>query len=290
MKIIYFPILLFMPFCLSAQAIGNRAYQGSSSSDPVGSPVQLALTDSTFLIQAKVLLQTPADEYLVTFSISEEGNSPQECNAAINRRVSAFTSSLDQLGVGEGDVFIDLIAQSKVYDYRVEQNLATEYLKGFKIQKNVIARCRRHGQIARMLDLAAEQQIYDLVAVEYISTDEEGIYNRLFEAAAEVIGRKRKAWLGLSGAEAKARARPYREHFYSVPPEGRYRSYEAKDSGEVYNSSWERQYMIKKAPKERTFYYDPPDLSGFDKVLNPVPVEVGLAYVLELQVEYTLKK
>lgn len=48
--------------------------------------------------------------------------------------------------------------------------------------------------------------------------------------------------------------------------------------------------MIKKAPRERTFYYDPLDPSGFDKVLNPAPVEVGLAYVLELQVEYTLKK
>ncbi|MCO6489705.1 MAG: SIMPL domain-containing protein [Phaeodactylibacter sp.] len=292
MKKCIFLLLAFLPIGLGAQVIGNRAYQNASAqdTDPVGNAVQLARTDSTFLVQAKVLVHVPADEYLVTFGISQVGESPQECNAELNRRVSAFTGSLKSLGVKEPDIFVDLIAQSKVYDYQIEENVAEERLKGFKIQKNVIIRCQRHDQIARMLNLAAEQQIYDLVAVEYVSTDEEAIYSRLFDAAAEVIQRKRQAWLRLSGAEVKGAGRPCREHFYAMPPESRYRSYEAKDSGEVYSSNWERNYVVKRVPRERTFFYDSFNPSGFDRVLNPPPVEVGLAYVLELQLEYTLNK
>ena len=277
---------------LSAQVGGNQLYQDSRSytPDPAGSAVQLARTDSTFILQARVLLHIPADKYLVTFGLSHIENTPQACNKALNRRIVAFTSSLKGLGISEGDIFIDLIAQSKVYDYEIEQNIASEYLVGFKVQKNVIIRCESHDDIARMLDLAAEQQIYDLVAVEYISTDEEGIYSRLFDAAAKVLARKRKAWLQLSGAEVKPAAAPFREHFYSIQPESRYRSYEAKDSGGVSNANRKHQYVIKEVPRERTFFYDPLNLSGFDKVLNPAPVEVGLAYVLELQMEYELEK
>ena len=61
-----------------------------------------------------------------------------------------------------------------------------------------------------------EQQIYDLVAVEYISTDEEGIYSRLLMPLRKCWRGNARPGFSFPAQRCKPAAAPFREHFYSI--------------------------------------------------------------------------
>jgi len=273
-----------------AQQSGNSTYgQGYNATfGKIDTDEKLFLTDSTFIIPASVALNVIADQYVATFSTVQEAPEVSDCNAKIDKRLNAFKADLVKMGIPDKDIFIDMTTQNKVYDYKVNDNTAEQYIKGFELQKNIIIRFKSISLMDQMVIAAANHEIYDLVKVDYIVTDLQPVYAQLFDVATKIIEQKKSMYLAATHSTLAPSSSIYSEKLYSFYPGQLYKGYKAYESSEVYGDY--DNYVIKDLRKSTTFYYDPISYSGFDKVINPAVTEPAVEFALNLAIKYHIQK
>ena len=281
---------------LYAQVLGNQVYnfqnrnQNQRSTASHGSLFEsVCANDSTLQITGKILMNVEADEYLAVFGVSQEGLTSSVCNSSINQRIDGFKEHLSEFGVTEEDVYVDMITQNVVFDYKIEDKQATQYKKGFEIKKNVIFRFKNIEDLDKILVYAAKYDIYDIVKVDYVILDIEKLYERLFEEAVAKIKMKKRLYIGATDLSLEKASLIRSEHFNIIFPKELYRKYQAYESSSVhayYSSNW----VKKESRKRNTFFYDQLDAKGYDKLINPVNVKVGVQVVFELKIQYKIKK
>ena len=285
------PLLFAMIFISQntiAQQSGNSAYGYGGSFGKAETADKLFLTDSSFIIPASVAINVIADQYVVTFSTTEEAAEVSECNSKIDKRISAFKADLKKMGIADKDVFVDMTTQNKIYDYKVNANIAEQYIKGFELQKNIIIRFAPISQFDQIVIAASAHGIYDMVKVDYIVSDLPAVYAKLFEAAGKVIDQKKIMYTSLTHTTLSNSSSIYGEKIYSYYPPQLYKGYQANESSDVYGQF--NDYVVKDLRKSTTFYYDPINYSGFDTVINPAVTEPAVAFALDLQVKFSINK
>ena len=233
-----------------------------------------------------------ADGYVATFGLAVESSTLKECNDKIDKRIKDFTNELTKLGVAKTDIYVDMTSQNKIYDYKVNGDLAEEYLQGFELKKNVIVRFNHISDLDQMVIVASNLEIYDLVKVDYIVTDLNAIHTQLFTTASEIINQKKGLYTTLTNAHLSPTSEIYGDQFYSFYPDQLYASYQAYESGNVSNSGYNNNSSVttKEVRKSATYYYDKINYSGFDKVINPYVTEPAVEFVLTLQVKFEMEK
>ena len=289
---IFFISLVFsiLTFNLSGQQSGNSVYggQGYVNSKYPGRET-LYLSDSTFIIEASIAQNVIADGYVVTFGLSEEASTLKEANTKIDKRIKEFINELTKMGIAKTDIFVDMTSQNKIYDYRIVDDLAEEYLQGFELKKNVVAKFQKIGDLDQMVIAASNIEIYDLVKVDYIVNDFYAIRTQLFNAALEIINQKKALYTSATNARLSPVSEIYSDQFYSFYPDQLYTSYTAYESGNVSGYSYDNTYRTKEIRKSETFYYDKINYSGFDKVINPYVTEPAVEFVLTLQMRFEIE-
>ncbi len=296
-KLIVLAIISFIAVsqsALHAQVSGNRIYQfqnrNQRSVATHGSRFEnICLNDSTLQITAKILMNVVADEYIAVFGVSQEGLTSSECNSSINQRINGFKEHLKEFEVLEDDVYVDMITQNVVYDHKMKEKQSIQYLKGLEIKKNVIFKFKKIEDLDKIIVYAAKYDIYDLVKVDYVILDLEKLYEQLFEEALAKIKIKKRLYISATGLSLEKVSQIKSEHFNVIFPKEMYNSYTAYESSSVkvhYNSDW----IKKESRKRNTFFYDQLDAKGFDKLINPVNVKVGVQVVFELNIHYKIKK
>jgi len=285
-----FSISLFFLLPAYTQVSGNVAYDRSYKRQrPESASHRLLISDSTLLIEAKVLLNAMADEYVVVFGLAEEGASVKECNEKMKQRTTRFLSEIKKMGIGEQFVYVDFITQNRVYDYEMNGDIAEEKLSGFELKKNISIHITKKELIERLITAAAEFEIYDLIRVDYINTDLMAVKKRLFEEAMKVINAKKEMYLSGVNMKLLPQNQIYYENFLSYAPSNAYDSYEAHESGSVRTGYRSNTATIRQR-KMKTFYFKPLDTSSFDKVINPVVIEPVIQYGYTLQIRFELDK
>ena len=135
--------LLIHLLCLTAaaQISGNQAYRDRYSSnrnyDMDGETRTVFVKDSLLYVSADILLNAAADSMLVMLGLNEEAPTIKAANENINKRISGFRNGLRTIGVTDKHSYVDFITQTKIYDYRINGNTATQFIKGFEIKKNI---------------------------------------------------------------------------------------------------------------------------------------------------------
>jgi len=290
----YFLIIQFLLFIatLSAQQSGNAVYgQGyNATKGKFPTKESLYLSDSTFIIEASVVENVIADGYVATFGLAEEGSTLKECNERIDKRIKQFTDDLAKMGVAKTDYYIDMTSQNKIYDYKVTGDIAEEYLQGFELKKNVIIKFNHIADLDNMDISASNNEIYDLVKVDYVVTDLNAIHMHLFQAATEIINQKKVLYATATSAHLSPTSEIFGDQFYSFYPDQLYASYVAYESGDVSRSGYNNNYTTKAMRKSATYYYDKINYSGFDKVINPYVTEPAVEFVLTLQIKFEIQR
>jgi len=278
---------------VSAQEAGNYLFgqNNNSNYNPVYSPQSASrvyLSDSTFLIQANVLMNVIADSYVATFGVSEISTSLPDANAKIDARIEKFVAALTKLGIPMKDIYIDMTTQTLLADYKINGSYAEQYISGYEQKKNVIVRFKNMDDLDKMILAASDQGIYDLAKVDYIVTDINAIYTQLFQTALDVINGKKALYIKATGINPEPVSEIYAENFLCYYPSQLYKSYTVNVTTLFYdyNSNQKRKDL----PRNTTYYYDKLNYSGFDKVVNPVVTEPAVEYVLTLQIKFNIDK
>ena len=300
MKFIYLSIIIgFFSIQSLAQVSGNQVYSNNSTSYNNYSSIDLSrinhnkisLTDSSIQINVRVLMNKAADSYQVTFATNQEAKTLTACNREINERICNFITGLSKFSIKEEDCYVDFVSQTKVYDYEVSENSAQQFEDGFEIKKNILIKFTEISDLDELIELAASQQIYDLVKVEYIDHTMEKTYEEMYKAAFDLIKSRLKLYTDLYSIKVLKTIPALTDNFYAIFPKSQYKSYQAFESSQldIYRNNYGRNYVQKEARKHRTFYYEGVSTSGFDKVINPNKPEIGLQYVFMLSVQYELE-
>ncbi|HAS45122.1 MAG TPA: hypothetical protein DCS93_31860 [Microscillaceae bacterium] len=271
----------------NAQYNRNRSYRSSFS------PQSIVVNDSTMLVTARVLKYVEADEYVAVFGLAVEAPTVLQCNTKIDQQLEGFVKDLQKNGIKPSDYYIDVVTQNQVYgfDYNATTKVAKEKREGFELKKNIAIRYRKNTMLSRLVKLAATHQIFDLIKVDYLIDNQMTVYEALWAEARKIIERKKNNYLKNTRIKLASRSMVAFEKFGAHRPISMYRSYQAGKAASLINYNRNRRnYTQINLRKLKTVYYDPPNDSFYDKVLDKNPIKPMLQYDLQIQMRYEILK
>lgn len=273
---------------LHAQEAGGSVYnrQGRKTSGVTTGNVAVIDNNTSVyspFMEANVLLNVKADEYIAVFGLAQEGATVADSNQKLDAQLKQFIAGLESLGIKNNDIFVDFIAQNRIYDYGVAGNTATEKLSGFEIKKNVAVHYKDKALLDKLLAAASKAAVFDLIKVDYLISNMEAVRARLLEEASRVIKSKEESYSRLFSIKLKPNL-VVLEKYNAFFPSEMYNVYTAYESGNVgYNDN----VRVVQKRKANTFYFNPLNVSEFDAVINPVNVEPTVQCTLFLKIKYT---
>jgi uncharacterized protein YggE len=253
-------------------------YPETSTELVVSEQSNMLVTTYQFL-DAKVLTSVDTREYVAVFGLAQEADTVQAANKKLQDQVGAFQRGLSSLGVKPEDTYLDFITQNRVYDYVVKGGTAREKISGFQIKENLAIRFKDHNLLDQIVPLAAQGGIFDLIKVDYITSDLNAVRSQMNAEAQKILKQKEDAYakLGIKLTPVSVTA----ENFDTFQPFEAYNSYKAFEAGNV-----DDNYRVVERRKNSTFYFEPLAPGKFDAVLTPIGLEPHVQCTLFLRVKY----
>lgn len=292
--------LMAFPVLSWAQAGGNIGYAQTGSGGARAEQSERAKrtlsredippTGTSMFLEANVLLNTKADEYVAVFAVSQEGTTVAEAQQKMDAVLQTFTTAVKALGVASGDLFVDFVAQNRIYGFEVTGEVAREKRVGFELKKNVAIHFKDYALLDRLIAAASQSEIFDLIKVDYVIKNIPALRVRLMEAATQVIKEKTARYQKLMGIRLLSPPQGYAEKPAIYYPGQMYDSYTAYESEDVNSGYYRQKYVIQGARKSRTFFFNALDASSFDTVINPVVIEPVVQATLYLKVRYAIQQ
>jgi uncharacterized protein YggE len=294
-KINWIIVTLLLTFSVSQaqisgnQIYGNNSYSGNNyNQSNLPNNAVVSINDNHLTVTVKLLQNKKADGFVITLGINEEDETVSGCSKKINARIDGFLDKIKTLGIKKENVYIDFISQTKIYDFEVSGLNSEQVDKGFEIKKNIIITTSNVNSLEKLIALASDFEIHDVIKVDYFNSDTNAIHNALFDEALVLAEAKKIRYMKSFGKRIVGTPNAT-EEFATVFPETQYKTYHAFETAEIQTNYNNRSPYLKKiARKNKTLYYDGISSAGFDKVINPNQTEVGIQYVLTLTMTYKI--
>ena len=287
-------LLMMSNQSLSAQAAGNAKYsrtlatqnnkqqQVKLPTDPPQAP-DPSVNQQYFNIRINAMYNRKADAQLAIFNMVQLGKTAQEADTILYRRITNFTEGAIRLGVRSEDIFVDMISQVPIYEYEMEKKRFSksyqEVPRGFEVQRNLHVRYTDGKLLERLVALAAKNEIYDLVKVEYFVENPNVIYDSLRQAAIKMIDKTITDYKKL-GVDLSESYRMFSEQKGVFYPFERYEAYQGFASNSV--EALRKRDVITKVNKPKTLYYNKLPENKFDIVLHASMLEPSIQFTYSL--------
>ena len=287
-------LLLLNVLSVSAQISGNQVYGKNNyngnnyNQESLPNNSKVSINDNVLSVSVKILLNKKADGFVMTLGLNEEDETVAGCSKKITARITGFIEKMKSLGVKKENVYIDFISQTKIYDFEVNGMNSEQIEKGFEIKKNIIVSTSNVNSLEKIIALASDFEIHDVIKVEYYNNETDAIHNSLFDEALVLAEAKKIRYMKAFGKRIIGTPTAT-EEFATVFPKTQYNTYQAFETAEIQTNYNNRSPYLKKiARKNKTFYYDGISSAGFDKVINPNQTEVGIQYVMTITMHYKI--
>jgi len=289
MKKLFFSVLtLLFSSLIIGQASGNVNYQNQYYSNKT---INIDFSQNTdIVVSVKGLANVKADAYTAIFSTSQTGKTTKEVNELIDQRI---TQSLNEIRLKKGvETFVDMISFVPVYEYEVEKKVFNrktynEVPAGFEVKKNIHIKYSDPNQLNEFISILSNNEIYDLVRVDYFSNTLETIKKEMMNKAKLLIQEKIKNYEVLLGDTfANAEKRIADDYLVNVPVE-MYKSYEAYSSSSL---NLKKAANINQVSKSATLYYQPIMGKEFDFIINPTVLEPVIQIQYEVKIAINREK
>ena len=247
---------------------------------------ELPPSEKAMYVEANVLMNVKADEYVAMFAIAQESPTIAESNTKMDAVLKDLTGRLRTLGVPAEDIYVDFISQNKIYEFELVKDIAKEKLAGFELKKNISIRYEDPALLDKLLTTAAQVQVFDLVKVDYVVKDVAKVQDQVMQEAAKVIKQKTGRYDKLLGTKLQASPQIVVERPAIHYPTEMYDDYRAFESENIGGDYYRQRYTIHGVRKTHTAYFNGLDADGFDTVVNPVMIEPMVQFTLYLKVKY----
>jgi hypothetical protein len=229
---------------------------------------------------------------MAIFHLNQTGKKIHELDTQVSRKVNKFKILAKTLGILEEDFYMDMIALVPIFEQNKRNSTKP---KGFELQKNLHVKYSHASDLDKLFSFAAQCEIYDLIKVEYLYDNAEKAGKDMRSKALGLLQDKINFYKSL-GVKVDSAYRSISESGDVFFPVDKYKDYAplsvsslddedvpGEDKGELMKTSYG---MIQR----RTVFYNPTDLSGYDAVINPDPVEPPIQFTYTLQVRYKMQQ
>lgn len=307
--------------CISAQGAGNWAYQNKSELkkdiyydyeeyDYSGNYGGLTTSnanayfdqtsyynyyatsnDTVIYIDVKALMNVKADSYIMVLSLSQISDNLETCFELIDQRIASFKSDA---GISDSDVYIDFISQTAIFAREKEKKIFSkkyvEIPKGYEIKKNIHIRYSDPADADKYLKMAAKNEIYDIIRVDYIVKDHKSIYNTLRTECINLLNQYLADFAKL-GYTFDADYKSLEETNYCTYPISCYSSFSSymPTNYEVLVGGATDITLVNPNEKINIFYNKLP-YNTYDIILNPDMVEPSVQFSQYIKLKIVLKK
>lgn len=236
------------------------------------------------LLSVKDLANVKADQFVAIFSLTQTGKNQVEANQIIEERIA---ESLKQIKLQKNvETFTDMISFVPLYEFTSEKKIFSkrtynEVPKGFEIKKNIHIKFSDPGQLNDFVKILAQNEIYDLVRVDYYLTTLDDVKKEVSTKAKKMLGEKIKSYEELNGKTFTSEEKTFAEGFLIKLPVEMYKSYEAYNSNSL---DLNRSANVNLASKNNTIYYQPIFDKDFDFVINPIVLEPVIQVMFEVKI------
>ena len=247
-------------------------------------------SDTSFVLEAKVMMNVKADEYVIILGTMQVGETVEACHQMINKRIDAFTGALSALGVKKEDIYIDFISQFPIFEIEVEKKLFStsynEIPKGFEVKKNIHLRYSDPKIVEQLLIQAAKNEIYDIIKVDYVIKNIAAINDSLRNTCVGVINKKVKDFKKLGVKFDANNYQTISDNIYSTYPIEHYATFMEFDRKMGGNN----QGKISARGDVPSLYYNKQSYNSYDLVVNPTVIDPVVQFTCNVKVKYVLKK
>lgn len=284
-----------------AQISGNQIY-GNNNNRNHGINLQqpkniqkVLVTNETMQFNVNVLKNVKATSFVITLGLNEEGSTVKTCNSKINQRISKFKNAIKSLGIKDKDMYVDFITQTKIYGYVTEKNQnqtkINQVESGFEIKKNIILKVDDILIFDRLVEIASQYDIHNIIKVTYHSSEIDSIYEELLNEALKIVENRKKL---VPHKKGEWETDPTISiEFHNIQPAVQYSRFQAFETSDVsyMNNYYKSNQVVLKEElrKSNSFYYNSLPLDNFDKIINADTPVVGLQFVMQVTVTYKKK-
>ncbi len=275
-------IVLFAKI-IYGQMSGNINYHKSSEREAYNPNLYEGYTNIINL-SIRGLANIKADTYVAIFAITQNGKTAEETNKLIDIRVKKALEGLQSEGV---ETYVDMLSFVPSYEYETDKKIFsktyTEVPAGFELKKNIHVKFTDYKKIDNILSAMASAEIYDLVKVEYYSSQIEAVKKTLRDKARNLLAEKQKSYEEILAVQFTSMHKHIADGYTVTSPADRYNSYSAYNSQ---NTPYTKKFSkVRTASKSATMYYEPIDNSSFDFVINSVILEPVIQIVYEIRLK-----
>lgn len=300
MKLKLYVLLVLLSTFASAQIKGNAPVvygQNVMSSADLGNAQvygatttfrqQQLVPNANITIDVKALNNVVADAYTAVFNLVQIGETSQDTNNLMNERVNKVKTELITHGINSNDIVIDVISFVPVYETVVEKKLFSkkynEVPVGFELQQNIHVKFSKVNQFEKILSACANNEIYNLVKVDYFIEDIKTVYTNLRAEILKVLKEKQQFYKDL-GFDLTGYKPIIADTKYCYFPKEFYKHYEAFACTSL--EAIKKNQGVLTAEKQISYYYDPLSFKAYDVVLNAAIVEPVIQVGMEIKLQY----
>lgn len=275
-KIILTSILSSLLFICTAQVKGNYNYRSLQSYSTAGMQIPRAgslarleaFDHNTFSI--KGLYNVKADSYLAIFTLTQLGKTQRETDSLVRAKTNYIKSQLKARGETV-EMYVDMISFIPIFEVEVTKKLFrkdtyNEIPKGFELKKNLHFRYNDPSVLEDLVRLCAEQEIYDLVRVDYFIDDLAAKKAELMSRAELLLKKELDRYQRILGHDFKGKQKRLADGFAMHYPIEQYQSYTAYCSNKL--NVVQNNGVLTQATKTTSEFYMPKMAKGYDFVIN----------------------
>lgn len=283
-----FLVALFSPFIM-AQVSGNINYQNQQNYNNDLINVNFP-SNADILVNIKGLANVKADAYTAIFSTTQTGKTTKEVNELIDQRIK---QSLNEINLQKGvETYVDMISFVPVYEYETEKKVFNrktynEVPAGFEVKKNIHIKYTDPNQLNEFISILSNNEIYDLVRVDYFSNALETIKKEMMNKAKLMVQEKIKNYQELLGETFTTAEKRITDGYIVNVPVEMYKSYEAYNSSSL---NLKKASNINQVNKSVTLYYQPLLNKEFDFVINSTVLEPVIQIQYEIKIAINREK
>lgn len=241
-------------------------------------------------IQVKGLANVKADQYVAIFTVTQIAETTDEVNKLLDSRLN---SSVNRLQANKTlEFYVDMISFVPVYQYDVQRKIFSkktynEVPTGFELKKNLHVKFKNPSQLNEIMSVLSQNEIYDLVRVDYFMENMDVIKKELASKAKTQLQEKIKNYESIMGIAFPNANKNLNEGYKVVLPTEMYKTYEAYNSSTLALTKFAN---VNQANKSTSMFYQPILDKEFDFVVNPVVLEPVIHVMYEIKMTITKDK
>lgn len=246
--------------------------------------------NSTLIIDVRALQNVKASSYTAIFNVSQIAETAEATKNLMSLKVENIKNELTKIGLKESDIAIDVISFIPVYEVEVTKKLFsktyTEVPKGFELQQNIHIQFTKTNQFENILSACANNEVYNLVKVDYFIENIAEVYKNLQTQLLQLI-KDKKEYYSVLGFDLREYDVLMADQKYCYFPKDFYNNYQAFNS--ISFEALKQNNGVTTANKQTSYYYQPLTYENYDIVINPSIIEPVVQVGMEIKLHYNPK-